>query len=40
MPDDVSLHTTRMPFAPMAATMEMAMHISDPDTAAQGVIDI
>ncbi|GAB3241249.1 Asp/Glu/hydantoin racemase [Mycolicibacterium hippocampi] len=40
MPDDVSLHITRMPFAPMAATMEMAMHISDPDTAAQGVIDI
>ncbi|MGB2921100.1 MAG: Asp/Glu racemase [Mycobacterium sp.] len=40
LPDDVSLHMTRMPFAPMAATMEMAMHISDPETAAQGVIDI
>ncbi|CAA0126094.1 Maleate isomerase [Mycolicibacterium vanbaalenii] len=40
LPDDVSLHMTRMPFAPMAATMEMAMHISDPETAAQSVIDI
>jgi len=40
LPDDVSLHLTRMPYAPMAATMEMAMHISDPETAAHGVADI
>jgi len=40
LPDDVSLHLTRLPYAPMAATMEMAMHISDPETAARGVIDV
>lgn len=40
MPNDVSLHMTRMPYAPMAATMEMAMHISDPETAAHGVTDV
>ncbi|MCV7149901.1 maleate cis-trans isomerase family protein [Mycolicibacterium pyrenivorans] len=40
LPDDVSLHLTRMPYAPMAATMEMAMHISDPETAAHCVADI
>ncbi|MGB3355111.1 MAG: Asp/Glu racemase [Mycobacterium sp.] len=40
LPDDVSLHFTRLPFAPMAATMEMAMHISDPDSAARAVIDV
>ncbi|MDO0978141.1 maleate cis-trans isomerase family protein [Mycolicibacterium frederiksbergense] len=40
LPDDVSLHLTRMPFAPMPATMEMAVHISDPETAAQSAIDV
>lgn len=40
LPDDVSLHFTRMPHAPMPATLEMAVHISDPDTAAQSVVDV
>ncbi len=40
LPDDVSLHFTRMPHAPMPATLEMAVHISDPETAAQSVVDV
>jgi maleate isomerase len=38
--DDVSLHITRMPYAPLAATMEMALHISDPTLVARGVTDV
>lgn len=30
LPDDVSLHLTRMAYAPLPATVEMAQHISDP----------
>jgi maleate isomerase len=40
MPDDVSLHVTRMPFAPIPATLEMAVHISDPALVAQGYDDV
>ena len=40
MPDDVSLHITRMPFAPMPATLEMAVHISDPALVAKGYDDV
>lgn len=40
LPNDVSLHITRMPHAPMPATLEMAVHISDPETAAQSVMDV
>jgi maleate isomerase len=40
LPDDVSLHITRMPYAPLAATMEMALHISDPTLVARGVTDV
>jgi maleate isomerase len=40
VPDDVSLHITRMPYAPLAATMEMALHISDPTLVARGVTDV
>ncbi|MGK2853382.1 MAG: maleate cis-trans isomerase family protein [Microbacteriaceae bacterium] len=40
LPDDVSLHVTRMPHAPMPATLEMAVHISDPETAARSVVDV
>jgi maleate isomerase len=40
VPDDVSLHITRMPYAPLGATMEMALHISDPALVAQGVTDV
>jgi maleate isomerase len=40
LPEDVSLHFTRMPYAAMPATLEMAVHVSDPDTTAQCVVDI
>jgi maleate isomerase len=40
VPDDVSLHITRMPYAPLPATVEMAVHISDPALVAQGVTDV
>jgi len=40
VPDDVSLHLTRMPYAPLAATTEMAMHISQPALVAAGVHDV
>ncbi len=36
VPDDISLHVTRMPYVPLAATMEMAIHISDPELVARG----
>jgi maleate isomerase len=40
VPDDVSLHITRIPYAPLAVTTEMAVHISDPELVARGVTDI
>jgi maleate isomerase len=40
VPDDVTLHVTRMPYAPLATTMEMALHISDPTLVARGVTDV
>jgi len=40
VPDDVSLHITRMRYAPLPATLEMAVHISDPALVAQGVTDV
>jgi maleate isomerase len=40
VPDDVSLHITRMPYAPLPATLEMAVHISDPALVASGVADV
>jgi len=40
VPDDVSLHITRMPYAPLGATMEMALHISEPALVAQCVTDV
>ncbi|MCF6385487.1 Asp/Glu racemase [Mycobacterium sp. MBM] len=40
LPDDVSLHFTRLPYAPMPATLEMAVHISDPESAARSVVDV
>jgi maleate isomerase len=39
VPDDVSLHITRMPYAPLAVTTELAVHISDPELVARGVTD-
>jgi len=40
VPDDVSLHLTRMPYVPLAATMEMAIHISDPALVANGATEV
>ena len=39
-PDDVSLYLTRMPYVPLAATVEMAMHISEPALVARGALDV
>jgi maleate isomerase len=40
VPDDISLHLTRMPYVPLAATMDMAIHISDSALVARGVTDV
>jgi maleate isomerase len=40
VPDDVSLYLTRMPYVPLAATVEMAIHISEPAMVARGAIDV
>jgi len=39
-PDDISLHLTRMPYVPLAATIEMAIHISDPALVANGATEV
>jgi maleate isomerase len=39
-PEDVTLHITRMPYAPLPATLEMAVHISDPALVAKGYDDV
>lgn len=40
VPDDVTLHITRMPYAPLPATLEMAVHISDPELVVRGFTDV
>ena len=40
VPDDITLHITRMPYAPLRANLEMAVHISDPALVAQGYDDV
>jgi maleate isomerase len=40
VPDDITLHITRMPYAPMPANLEMAVHISDPALVADGFDDV
>ncbi|MFD7158560.1 Asp/Glu racemase [Kribbella sp. NPDC059898] len=40
VPDDVTLHLTRTPYAPMAATVEMALHISDPGLIARTTYNV
>jgi maleate isomerase len=40
VPDDISLHITRMPHLSLAATMEMAVHVSDPALVARGATDV
>jgi maleate isomerase len=39
-PDDISLHLTRMPYVPLAATMAMAVHISDPALVGLGATEL
>ncbi|MEI8409404.1 MULTISPECIES: maleate cis-trans isomerase family protein [unclassified Kribbella] len=39
-PDDVTLHLTRTPYAPLAATLEMAVHISDPELIARATTNV
>jgi maleate isomerase len=40
VPDDISLHLTRMPYVPLAATLEMAIHVSDPALVANGATEV
>jgi maleate isomerase len=40
VPDDISLYLTRMPYVPLAATVEMAIHISEPPLVARSAIDV
>jgi maleate isomerase len=40
VPDDVSLHLTRMPYVPLAVGTEMAVHISDPTLVAKAVTEV
>jgi maleate isomerase len=40
VPEDISLHITRLPYVPLAATLEMAVHISDPALVARCVTDV
>jgi maleate isomerase len=40
VPDDISLHLTRTPHAALAATMEMAIYVSDPALIARGVTEL
>ena len=40
VPDDVTLHLTRTPYAPLAATLEMAVHVSDPELIARATTDV
>jgi maleate isomerase len=37
---DITLHVTRMPYVPLAATMEMAIHISEPALLARGATEV
>ncbi len=39
-PDEVSLHVTRMSYVPLAATLEMAMHISEAALVAHCATDV
>jgi maleate isomerase len=40
VPDDISLHVTRTPYIPLAVTIEMVAHISDPSVVANGVSEL
>jgi maleate isomerase len=40
VPDDISLHLTRTPYVPLAVTMEMVVHVSDPAVVARGATEL
>jgi maleate isomerase len=40
VPDDISLHLTRTPHSALAATMKMAIYVSDPALIARGVTEL
>jgi maleate isomerase len=40
VPDDISLHLTRTPYVPLAVTMEMVVHVSDPALVANGATEL
>jgi maleate isomerase len=40
VPDDITLHITRLPYAPLPATLEMAILISEPTLVAKGFNDV
>src|SRR3954447_21192155 len=40
VPDDISLHLTRTPYVPLAVTMEMVVHVSDPVVVARGATEL
>jgi len=40
VPDDISLHLTRTPYVPLAVTMEMVVHVSDPAVVARGTAEL
>jgi maleate isomerase len=40
LPNDVSLHLTRLSYVPLAATLEMAMHISEAALVAHSATDV
>lgn len=39
-PDDVSLYVTRLRYAPLSVTVDMAVHVSDPDDVVQGAANV
>ncbi|WP_218014604.1 maleate cis-trans isomerase family protein [Mycobacterium neglectum] len=40
VPDDVSLYVTRLRYAPLAVTIDMAVHISDPEQVLAGAANV
>jgi maleate isomerase len=40
VPDDITLHITRLPHVPLPANLEMVLHISDPALVAKGYDDV
>lgn len=40
VPDDVSLYVTRLRYAPLAVTVDMAVHVSDPEHVVAGAANV